>query len=182
MLGTAAGPHPFPSIVKYFQKIIGEEAKQQFKGFEKDHLPDIVVAAVGGGSNAIGMFTDFVKEEGVRLVGVEPAGYGIETGMHGAPLGHGDKGLIGEAVFTKLAQKYGKSNVQIILRWHIQEGTIVFPRTTNPQHMKENFEIFDFELSADEMAQIRALDCGKRFFNMTLAEQEANLGAWHPAD
>lgn len=98
------------------------------------------------------------------------------------PIGHGDKGLINESVFTKLAQKYGKSNVQIILRWHIQEGTIVFPRTTNPQHMKENFEIFDFELTADEMAEIRALDCGKRFFNMTLAEQEANLGAWHPAD
>ena len=85
-------------------------------------------------------------------------------------------------MFTKLAQKYSKSNVQIILRWHIQEGTIVFPRTTNPQHMKENFEIFDFELTADEMAEIRALDCGKRFFNMTLAEQETNLGAWHPAD
>ncbi len=98
------------------------------------------------------------------------------------PIGHGDKGLIGEAVFTKLARKYGKTNVQIILHWHIQEGTIVFPRTTNPQHMKENFDIFDFELTADEMAEIRALDCGKRFFNMTLEQQEANLGAWHPAD
>ena len=98
------------------------------------------------------------------------------------PIGHGDKGLIGEALFTKLAQKYNKSNVQIILRWHIQEGTIVFPRTTNPEHMKENFDIFDFELTTDEMTQIRKLDCGKRFFNMTLAEQEANLGAWHPAD
>ena len=98
------------------------------------------------------------------------------------PIGHVDKGLIGESVFTKLAQKYGKTNVQIILRWHIQEGTIVFPRTTNPQHMKENFDIFDFELTADEMAEIRALDCGKRFFNMTLEQQETNLGAWHPAD
>ena len=98
------------------------------------------------------------------------------------PLGHGDKGLIGEAVFTKLAEKYGKSNVQIILRWHIQEGNIVFPKTTNPQHMKDNFDIFDFELTADEMAEIRALDNGKRFFNMTLADQEKNLGAWKPAD
>lgn len=98
------------------------------------------------------------------------------------PIGHGDKGLIGEAVFTKLAQKYGKSNVQIILRWHIQAGNIVFPKTTNPQHMKENFDIFDFALTADEMAEIRALDCGKRFFNMTLKQQEANIGAWHPAD
>ena len=98
------------------------------------------------------------------------------------PIGHGDKGLINEPVFTKLAEKYGKSNVQIILRWHIQEGTIVFPKTTNPQHMKDNFDIFDFALTDDEMAEIRALDNGKRFFNMSLAEQETNLGAWHPAD
>ena len=98
------------------------------------------------------------------------------------PIGHGDKGLIGESVFTKLAEKYGKSNVQIILRWHIQEGNIVFPKTTDPDHMKDNFDIFDFELTADEMAEIRALDCGKRFFNMTLEQQETNLGAWHPAD
>ena len=98
------------------------------------------------------------------------------------PIGHSDKGLIGESVFTKLAEKYGKSNVQIILRWHIQEGNIVFPKTTDPDHMKDNFDIFDFELTADEMAEIRALDCGKRFFNMTLEQQETNLGAWHPAD
>ena len=98
------------------------------------------------------------------------------------PIGHGDQELINESVFTRLAEKYRKSNVQIILRWHIQEGTIVFPKTTNPQHMKDNFNIFDFELTANEMAEIRKLDCGKRFFNMTLAEQETNLGAWHPAD
>ena len=85
-------------------------------------------------------------------------------------------------MFTRLAEKYGKSNVQIILRWHIQAGNIVFPKTTNPDHMKDNFDIFDFELTADEMAEIAALDNGKRFFNMTLADQEKNLGAWHPAD
>ena len=98
------------------------------------------------------------------------------------PIGHGDKGLIGEAVFTKLAEKYGKSNVQIILRWHIQAGNIVFPNPTIPVPTKDNFDIFDFELTADEMAEIAALDNGKRFFNMTLADQEKNLGAWHPAD
>ena len=98
------------------------------------------------------------------------------------PIGHGDKGLIDEAVFTRLAEKYRKTNVQIILRWHIQEGNIVFPKTTNPQHMKENFDIFDFELTAEEMDEIRALDKGKRFFNMTLEQQEQQLGAWHPAE
>ena len=98
------------------------------------------------------------------------------------PIGHGDKILIGEAVFTRLAEKYGKSNVQIILRWHIQESNIVFPKTTNPDHMRDNFDIFDFELTAEEMGEIRALDCGKRFFNMSLEQQEGQLGAWHPAD
>ena len=98
------------------------------------------------------------------------------------PIGHGDKGLIGEAVFTRLAEKYRKTNVQIILRWHIQEGNIVFPKTTNPDHMRDNFDIFDFELTAEEMDEIRALDKGKRFFNMTLEQQEQQLGAWHPAE
>ena len=98
------------------------------------------------------------------------------------PIGHGDKGLIQEPLFTRLAKKYHKTNVQIILRWHIQEGTIVFPRTMNPVHMKENFDIFDFELIAEEMNEIRALDNDKRFFTMTLEEQECNLSAWKPED
>lgn len=98
------------------------------------------------------------------------------------PIGHGDKNLINEPLFTELAKKYNKTNVQIILRWHIQEGTIVFPRSTNPVHIKENFEIFDFALTNEEMNKIRALDAGKRFFNMTLEEQEKNLGAWKPED
>ncbi len=98
------------------------------------------------------------------------------------PLGHADQGLMNEPVFASLAQKYGKTNAQIILRWHIQAGNIVFPKTTNPQHMADNINIFDFELTAEEMAEIKKLDCGKRFFNMTLEEQEANLGRFVPAD
>ena len=92
LLGTAAGPHPFPTIVREFQKMIGEETKRQI--LEKEgRLPDAVIAAVGGGSNAIGMFTDFIDEPNVRLIGVEPAGHGIETGEHGAPLGHAKVGI-----------------------------------------------------------------------------------------
>ncbi len=98
------------------------------------------------------------------------------------PIGHGDKGLISEPLFTRLAEKYRKSNVQIILRWHIQEGNIVFPKTTNIQHMRDNFDIFDFELTAEEMAEIKKLDYHKRFYNMTLEQQEASLGSWQPAD
>ena len=97
------------------------------------------------------------------------------------PLGHGDKNLINEPVFTKLAQKYKKTNVQIILRWHIQEGNAVFPKTTDSQHLKDNFDIFDFELTAEEMAEIAKLDSGKRYYNATLAEQE-RFTQWKPAD
>lgn len=98
------------------------------------------------------------------------------------PLGHADTGLLAEPVFTELARKYGKTNAQIILRWHIQMGNVVFPKTTNPAHMKENINIFDFELSEDEMEKIADLDCGRRFFNMSLADQEAHLGGLAPAD
>ena len=90
--------------------------------------------------------------------------------------------MINEPLFTELGAKYNKTNVQIILRWHIQEGTIVFPRSMNPAHIKENFNIFDFALTEKEMNAIRHLDSGKRFFNMTLEEQENNLGSWKPED
>ena len=98
------------------------------------------------------------------------------------PIGHGDQGLIGEPVFTELGKKYGKSNVQIILRWHIQEGNIIFPKSTNPEHIRANFDIFDFALTEEEMNRIRALDKGMRYFNMSLADQEKMLGAFKPAD
>lgn len=98
------------------------------------------------------------------------------------PLGHGDATLINEPIFTKLAQKYGKTNVQVILRWHIQKGNIVFPKTTNPQHMKDNIDIFDFELTDDEMKQIDTLDKGQRYFNMPLSQQEAMFKSFKPAD
>ena len=98
------------------------------------------------------------------------------------PLGHADRGLMNEPLFTSLAEKYGKANVQIILRWHIQSGNVVFPKTTNPVHMKENIDIFDFKLTDEEMKKIKALDKGVRFFHMSLSEQEANLGSFQPAD
>lgn len=97
------------------------------------------------------------------------------------PIGHGDKNLINEPIFTKLAQKYGKTNVQIILRWHIQEGNAVFPKTTNPQHLRDNFDIFDFNLTVEEMAEISSLNQAKRYYNATLSEQE-NFLHWKPAD
>ena len=98
------------------------------------------------------------------------------------PIGHGDADLINEPVFAKLAEKYGKTNVQIILRWHIQEGTIIFPKSTNPQHIKDNFDIFDFEFTEEEMEQIRAVDKNVRFFTVPLEQQETQFTAWAPED
>ena len=83
------------------------------------------------------------------------------------PLGHGDKALIEEPVFSKLAQKYGKSNAQIILRWHIQSGNIVIPGSKNPAHIKDNFALFDFALTEEEMSEIAALDKNTRYYTST---------------
>lgn len=83
------------------------------------------------------------------------------------PLGHGDKALIGEPVFSKLAKKYGKSNAQIILRWHIQAGNVVIPGSKNPEHIRANFDLFDFSLDDAEMAEIAALNKDKRYYTST---------------
>ncbi|UAA37348.1 tryptophan synthase subunit beta [Paraneptunicella aestuarii] len=93
LLGTAAGPHPFPTIVREFHRMIGEETRAQILE-QEGRLPDAVVACVGGGSNAIGMFADFIDEPSVRLVGVEPGGKGIHTGEHGAAICTGSKGIL----------------------------------------------------------------------------------------
>ncbi|MBA6265651.1 tryptophan synthase subunit beta [Colwellia sp. Bg11-12] len=93
LLGTAAGPHPFPTIVREFQKMIGEEAKQQILK-QEGRLPDYVIACVGGGSNAIGIFHDFIKESSVKLIGVEAGGKGVDTNQHGATLVAGTKGML----------------------------------------------------------------------------------------
>jgi tryptophan synthase beta chain len=93
IIGSALGPHPFPMIVRDFQSVIGEEVKQQILEIE-GKLPDVIVACVGGGSNAIGIFYPFIEDVQVRLVGVEAGGYGIETGMHAASINGGSIGVL----------------------------------------------------------------------------------------
>ena len=83
------------------------------------------------------------------------------------PLGHGDHALLEDTVITGLAEKYGKSTVQVILRWHIQSGNIVIPGSKNPEHIKSNFDLFDFELTDDDMEQMRSLDKKKRYYTST---------------
>ncbi|MBB1439774.1 tryptophan synthase subunit beta [Shewanella sp. SG41-4] len=131
LLGTAAGPHPFPTIVREFQRIIGEETKKQI--LEKEgRLPDAVIACVGGGSNAIGMFADFIDEPSVELIGVEPAGKGLDTAMHGAPLKHGKTGIF----FGMKSPLMQNSDGQIEESYSVSAG-LDFP-SVGPQHAHLN--------------------------------------------
>lgn len=83
------------------------------------------------------------------------------------PLGHGDAALLKEEIFTELGEKYHKSNAQIILRWHIQAGNIVIPGSKNPDHIRDNFDLFDFELTDEEMQKIGSLDKNTRYYTST---------------
>lgn len=110
---------------------------------------------------------------------VAPYGTVIESWY---PLGHGDAGLLSEPLFAELGAAHGKTPAQVILRWHIQEGNVIFPKSTSPAHIADNMGIFDFALTDEEMARIARLDKGVRYFTMTLEEQEANLGRFVPGD
>lgn len=131
LLGTAAGPHPYPTIVREFQRMIGDEAKQQILERE-GRLPDAVIACIGGGSNAIGIFASFIPEEQVNLIGVEPAGLGIESGQHGAPLKHGRVGIY----FGMKSPMMQTDEGQIEESYSISAG-LDFP-SVGPQHAHLN--------------------------------------------
>ncbi len=127
LLGTVAGPHPFPLMVRELQRVIGREARAQILE-EEGRLPDAVIACVGGGSNAMGMFTDFVGDEGVRLIGVEPAGRGLESGDHGATLLRGRPGILHGAETYVLQDSDG----QIGESWSVSAG-LDYP-AVGPEH------------------------------------------------
>jgi tryptophan synthase beta chain len=93
IIGTVAGPHPYPELVRDFQAVIGRETREQILAAE-GRLPDAAVACIGGGSNAMGMFYPFIEDAGVRLIGVEAAGLGVETGKHAASIGAGQVGVL----------------------------------------------------------------------------------------
>ncbi|MBM4394138.1 MAG: tryptophan synthase subunit beta [Deltaproteobacteria bacterium] len=107
LLGTVAGPHPYPTMVREFQRVIGREARRQVLEAE-GRLPDAVVACVGGGSNAMGIFSDFLGDPDVRLVGVEPAGRGLHTAHHGATLRKGRPGVLHGAYSLVLQDEDGQ--------------------------------------------------------------------------
>ncbi|MBI2548465.1 tryptophan synthase subunit beta [Candidatus Woesearchaeota archaeon] len=130
LLGSALGPHPYPTIVSHFQSIIGEETKKQILEFEKK-LPSAIIACVGGGSNAIGIFQAFINDEKVKLIGVEAGGLGIESGKHAARFSDAKKGRVGILHGTKsyvLQDKYGQ-----IENTHSISAGLDYP-AVGPQH------------------------------------------------
>ena len=128
LLGTAAGPHPFPLMVRQFQRVIGKEARAQMMEAE-GRLPDSAVACVGGGSNAIGIFSDFIDDEGVALVGVEAAGKGLDGTEHGATILRGARGVLHGAETLVLQDEEG----QIRDSWSVSAG-LDYP-AVGPEHV-----------------------------------------------
>jgi len=107
VIGSVAGPHPYPMIVRDFQSVIGQETKRQI--LEKEgRLPDYIIACVGGGSNAMGIFNEFLGDAGVGLIGVEAAGRGLDSGKHAATLVAGSKGVLHGASSFLLQDKDGQ--------------------------------------------------------------------------
>jgi tryptophan synthase beta chain len=117
ILGTVGGPHPYPGIVRDFQSVIGKETKKQIMAAE-GKLPDYIVACVGGGSNSMGIFHEFIPDTSVQLIGAEAAGKGIETGEHAASLGHGKPGVLHGALSYLLSDPDG----QVIEAYSISAG------------------------------------------------------------
>jgi tryptophan synthase beta chain len=127
LLGTVAGPHPFPLMVREFQRVIGKEAREQVLEIE-GRLPDAVIACVGGGSNAIGIFSDFIDDEGVELIGVEAAGKGLDGREHGATILKGRPGILHGAETFLLQDEDG----QVDDTWSVSAG-LDYP-AVGPEH------------------------------------------------
>ncbi|MDG2991383.1 tryptophan synthase subunit beta [Candidatus Synechococcus calcipolaris G9] len=127
ILGSVAGPHPYPMIVREFHAVIGEETRQQCQS-KWGGLPDILLACVGGGSNAMGLFHEFVQEPSVRLIGVEAAGEGIHTPRHAATLTHGEVGVLHGAMSYLLQDAEGQ-----VLEAHSISAGLDYPGV-GPEH------------------------------------------------
>ena len=127
LLGSAVGPHPYPSIVRDFQTVIGKEVRQQILD-KSGHLPDYIIACVGGGSNAIGIFYPFLNDKDVSLIGVEAAGKGLDTGEHAASLVAGRVGVLHGTKSYVLQNNYGQ-----IMETHSVSAGLDYPGV-GPEH------------------------------------------------
>ncbi len=171
ILGTAAGPHPYPQIVRDFQCVIGEEAKVQMPALI-GRQPDFAVACVGGGSNAIGLFHPYLTEPQVKLVGVEPAGHGLATGEHAAPLNAGTPGVL-HGFRSYLMQD---ENGQVLATHSISAG-LDYPGV-GPEHsyLKDSGQVTYDVVDDDEAMAAFDLMCNKE--GIIPALESSHAVAW----
>jgi tryptophan synthase beta chain len=171
LLGSALGPHPYPMMVRDFHRVIGEEARAQARK-ATGKLPDLVVACVGGGSNAIGLFWPFIKDARVRIVGVEPGGHGLSTGRHGASLGAGAVGVLHGSMSYVLQNDDGQ-----IAEAHSISAGLDYPGS-GPEHAyyKEKGR-FQYESATDAEA-LDAFGALTRLEGIMPALESAHAVAW----
>ncbi|MGH8128775.1 MAG: tryptophan synthase subunit beta [Gammaproteobacteria bacterium] len=171
LLGTAAGPHPFPTLVREFQRVIGREARAQILERE-GRLPDIAVACVGGGSNAIGLFADFIDDEAVRLVGVEPGGKGVASGHHGATVSAGSPGILHGARTHVMQDDEG----QILESYSVSAG-LDYP-AVGPEHVHLAETGRAEYVNVDDVAALAAFGELSRREGIIPALESAHALAW----
>ena len=166
IIGTAAGPHPYPYMVREFQRVIGDEARQQYVE-RYISLPDIAVACVGGGSNAIGFFAGFANDPDVKLVGVEAGGRGLETGEHAAPLTVGSPGVLHGSFSYLMQDEFGQ-----VLGTHSVSAGLDYPGVGAEHSYLKDLGRAEYFAVTDE----EALDMFR-----TLAEMEGLIPAFESA-
>ena len=171
LLGSALGPHPYPMMVRDFHRVIGEEARAQSRKLASK-LPDAIVACVGGGSNAIGLFWPFITDRRVRIVGVEPGGHGLSTGRHGASLGAGAVGVLHGSMSYVLQNDDGQ-----IAEAHSISAGLDYPGV-GPEHAyyKERGR-FEYESATDAEA-LEAFQTLTRLEGIMPALESAHAVAW----
>ncbi len=170
LLGSVAGPHPYPLIVRDFQAVIGRETRAQIREIAGG-LPDVLVACVGGGSNAIGLFHDFLDEPAVRLVGVEAAGHGVETDKHAATIGKGSSGVLHGARTYVLQDEHGQ-----IAEAHSISAGLDYPGV-GPEHSHLKDSGRAKYVAVDDRAALAALDTLSRTEGIIPALESAHAVA-----
>lgn len=167
VLGTVHGPHPFPRIVRDFQSVIGREARRQILARE-GRLPDLLIACVGGGSNAIGLFFEFLKDESVRMIGVEAGGFGIETGKHAARFAGGRQGMLQGAYSYVLQDENGQ-----ILGTHSVSAGLDYA-SVGPEHAwLHEMKRVEYTYATDDEA-LQAFQTASRFEGIIPALESAH--------